>query len=156
MAVVATIILIIHGLVAVALLGATTHQTLATWIPTRGPGSFFGRFRAVPSAAFANAIVLLYVISALMGAVLYLYFRVDVRPGLERGGHWPALGFFDIKEHFVAIGLALLPAYWICWRKPREGEYARTRTALTSLLAFIVWWSFLVGHVVNNIMGFGS
>jgi hypothetical protein len=109
---VATLLLIIHGLVAVALLGATTHQTLATWRQTRArPGSFVGRFRTVPSASFANAIVLLYVMSALMGAVVYLYFRVDIRPGLERGGHWPALGFFDIKEHFVSIGLALLPAY---------------------------------------------
>ena len=50
----ATALLIIHGLVAVALLGAITHQTLATWAPARGqPGSFFGRFRAVPSASYA-------------------------------------------------------------------------------------------------------
>jgi hypothetical protein len=52
--------------------------------------------------------------------------------------------------------LALLPAYWLCWRRPRPDEPARTRAALTLILAFIVWWSFLVGHVANNIMGFGS
>ena len=63
---------------------------------------------------------------------------------------------FDIKEHFAAIGLALLPAYWVCWRRPYADELAQTRTALTSILAFIVWWSFLTGHVANNIMGFGS
>ena len=153
----ATTLLIIHGLVAVALLGATTHQTLATWTPTRArQGWFFNRFRAVPSAAFANATVLLYVLSALLGAVIYLYFRVDVRPHLERGGHWQALGLFDMKEHFVAIGLALLPAYWVCWQQPRASEFARTRAALTAILSGIVWWSFLVGHIVNNIGGFGS
>ena len=153
----ATTLLIVHGLVAVALLGAITHQALATWAPARArPGSFFGRFRTVPSASFANSIVVLYALSALLGAIVYLYFRVDVRPVLERAGHWPTLGLFDIKEHFVAIGLALLPAYWICWRKPRAGESSRARTALTSLLAFIVWWSFLVGHVANNIGGFGT
>jgi hypothetical protein len=27
---------------------------------------------------------------------------------------------------------------------------------LTSILAFIIWWNFLVGHVVNNIRGFGA
>ena len=152
-----TTLLIIHGLVAVALLGAITHQALATWAPARArPGSFFGRFRGVPSASFANTIVVLYALSALLGAIVYLYFRVDVRPDLERAGHWRTLGLFDIKEHFVAIGLALLPAYWFCWRKPREGEPARARTALTSILAFIVWWSFLVGHVANNIRGFGA
>ena len=88
----------------------------------------------------------MYTVSALLGAILYLYFRVDIRPDLERAGHWQALGFFDIKEHFVAIGLALLPAYWVCWRRARGDEPARTRAALTSILAFIVWWSFVVGH----------
>src|SRR4249919_1680676 len=118
-----TTLLIIHGLVAVALLGGITHQALATWASTRArPSSFVGRFRTVPSASFANTIVVLYTLSALLGAIAYFYFRVDVRPNLERAGHWPTLGLFDIKEHFVAIGLALLPAYWICWRKPRAGE----------------------------------
>jgi hypothetical protein len=154
---VATALLIIHGLVAVALLGAITHQTLATWAPARArSGSFFGRYRAVPSASFANAIVVLYAASAVLGAVVYLYFRVDIRPELERAGHWQALGLFDIKEHFAAIGLALLPAYWICWRRPRAGESGQNRAALTAILAFTVWWSFLIGHVVNNIMGFGA
>jgi hypothetical protein len=152
-----TALLIIHGLVAVALLGAITHQTLAAWA-TAGvhPSSFFGRFRSVPSARFANAVVVLYAISILLGGIIYLYFRVDIRPGLERAGHWPALGFFDLKEHFAAIGLALLPAYWVCWRRPIAEERSQTRAMLTSILAFIVWWGFLTGHVVNNIMGFGS
>jgi len=152
-----TALLIVHGLVAVALLGAITHQTLAVWAPAHPrPGSFFGRFRTLPSASFANAIVLLYAVSTLLGGIVYLDFRVDIRPGLERAGHWPALGLFDLKEHFISIGLALLPAYWVCWRQPRAGEPARTRAALTSVLSFIVWWSFLIGHVMNNIRGFAS
>jgi hypothetical protein len=156
-AVLATIVLIIHGLVAVALLGAITHQTLAAWASADArPSSFFGRFRSVPSASFANAVVVLYVVSALLGAILYLHFRVDVRPELERAGHWHVLGFFDLKEHFAAIGLGLLPAYWVCWRRPHADEPAQTRNALTSILAFIVWCNFLTGHVANNIMGFGS
>src|SRR5712675_3232327 len=155
--VLATTLLIIHGLIAVALLGAMTHQTLAAWATVDArPGSFFGRFRSVPSGSFANAVVVLYVVSALLGAILYLYFRVDVRPELDRAGHWHVLGFFDLNEHFAAIGLALLPAYWVCWRRPHADESAQTRTALTSILAFIVWWSFLTGHFANNIMGFGS
>src|SRR5262245_36814462 len=134
---VATAILIVHGLVAVALLGAVTHQTLATWAPARPrPGSFFGRFRTVPPASFANAVVVLYAVSYLLGGIVYLYFRVDIRPDLERAGHWPALGFFDIKEHFASIGLALLPAYWVCWRRPGADEPTRTRAALTMILAF--------------------
>ena len=144
-------------MVAVALLGAITHQTLAAWGAAGArPASFLGRFRSVPSASFANAVVVLYAVSTLLGGIVYLYFRVDVRPELERAGHWHVLGFFDLKEHFAAIGLALLPAYWVCWRRPLANEPTQIRTALTSMLAFIVWWGFLCGHVANNISGFGS
>jgi hypothetical protein len=144
-------------LIAVALLGAITHQTLAVWA-TAGvrPSSFFGRFRSVPSARFANAVVVLYVVSTVLGGIVYLYFRVDIRPELESAGHWPALGFFDLKEHFVAIGLALLPAYWVCWQGAGIDAPAQSRIMLTTILAFIVWWGFLTGHVVNDIRGFGA
>jgi hypothetical protein len=153
----ATALLILHGLVAVALLGAITHQTLAVWAPSSThPRSVFGRFRAVQPAGFANAIAVLYVGAALLGAIVYLYFKVDIQPDLERDRHWHALGFFDLKEDFVVIGLGVLPAYWICWRRPVVDERGRIETALTTILAFIVWWSFLVGHVVNDIRGFGS
>src|SRR5215813_2259103 len=102
----ATGLLIIHGLLAVALLGAITHQTLATWAPARAkPRSFFGRFRAVPPVSFANAVIALYLIAAALGAIVYLDFRVDVRPQLERDRHFAALGLFDLKEHFISIGL---------------------------------------------------
>jgi hypothetical protein len=149
-------LLILHGLMAVALLGAITHQTLAAWAPPAArPGSFFGRFRAVRGAAFANAVVALYAAVALLGAVVYLYFKVDIQPTLERDRHWRALGFFDIKEDFAAIGLSLLPAYWVSWRRLTD-EPGRMRAILTGILAFVVWWSFLVGHVLNDIMGFES
>ncbi len=114
------------------------------------------RFRGVPPKSFSNAIIVLYSVSALLGATLYLAFRVEIRPDLERAGHWQALGLFDLKEHFVSIGFALLPAYWVCWRQQRPDQPSRTPAALTLILAFIVWWSFLIGHVVNNIMGFGK
>jgi hypothetical protein len=154
---VTTALLILHGLVAVALLGAITHQMLAVWAPSgAGPRSIFGRFRAVQPAGFANAIVILYVTAALLGAMVYLSFKIDIQPDLERDRHWHALGFFDLKEDFVSIGLGLLPAYWLSWRRPFADERGHTPAALTAVLGFIVWWSFLVGHVVNDIKGFGS
>ena len=153
----ATALLILHGLVAVALLGGITHQTLAAWIPPSAhPRSFFARFRAVQPAGYANAIVGLYLGAALLGAIVYLYFKVDIQPDLERDHHWHALGFLDLKEDFVAIGFGLLPAYWISWHQQFADQRDRTAAPLTTILAFIVWWGFLVGHVTNNIMGFGS
>ena len=152
-----TAILIVHGLVAVALLGAITHHALATCAaPNAKPSSFFDRFRSVPAERFANAVIVLYLTSALLGAVVYLYFKMDIQPYLERDRHWYAMGFLDLKEDFVAVGLGVLPAYWFCWRGPADSQHNLIRTILTILLAFIVWWSFLVGHVLNDIRGFGS
>src|SRR5712671_66680 len=153
-----TALLIIHGLLAVALLGAITHQAVSVWLPARKPaGSFVGRFRSVAAPSYANAIIVLYVCTAVVGGVLiYPEFRVSVRPVLEQLGLWAPLGVFDLKEHFTVIGLASLPAYWNFWRPPLADQHARTRAMLTAMLAFIVWWNFLVGHVLNNIRGFGS
>jgi ABC-type amino acid transport system permease subunit len=152
-----TVLLIIHGLLAVALLGAVTHQTLSAWAPARKPaGSFVGRFRAVPGAPYAGAIVVLYVLTFLLGGIIYAEYRIEVRTVVEQLGLWTQNGSFELKEHFAAVGLAILPAYWYYWRQPVSGKDARTRDLLTALLAFIVWWNFLVGHILNNIRGFGS
>lgn len=153
-----TLLLIAHGLVAVALLGAITHQAASVWLPARRPtGSFVGRFRSVASPSYTNAIIVLYLCSTVLGGVfVYPEFRVGVRPVLEQLGLWAALGVFDLKEHFAVIGMATLPAYWFYWRTPLSVEHARTRAILTAMLACIVWWNFLVGHILNNIRGFGS
>ncbi len=49
---------------------------------------------------------MLYLGAALLGAIVYWHFKVDIQPDLERDRHWHALGFFDLKEDFVAIGFA--------------------------------------------------
>ena len=110
----------------------------------------------MPSAAFVNAIIILYLVTALLGAVVYLYFKVRIQPDLERDRDWSALGLLELKEDFLAIGLGLLPAYWVCWRRPFGDERGWARAALTAVLAFVIWWGFLVGHIMNDIMGFGS
>ena len=152
-----TALLIVHGLLAVALLGAITHQAMSVWLPARKPAqSFGGRFRAVAGGGYTNAIIVLYVCTAILGGTtIYPEFRVSVRPALEQLDLWVALGVFDLKEHFTMMGVAMLPAYWHFWRQPAN-EHARTRAALTALLAFIVWWNFLVGHILNDMRGFGS
>jgi hypothetical protein len=152
-----TLLLIVHGLLAVALLGAITHQAASVWLPASRPaGGFIGRFRAVPGASYANAVVVLYLLAFLLGGIIYADYRIEVRTVVEQLGLWAQNGSFELKEHFAAIGLAILPAYWCYWRQPLSGEHARTRALLTALLAFIVWWNFLVGHILNNIRGFGS
>ena len=152
-----TLLLIIHGLMAVALIGAVTHQAISVALPGRRPAvSFVGRVRVVTPTSYVGAIVVLYVITALLGAIIYPEYRLQVRIVVEQLGLWPAHGAFELKEHFLAVGLGLLPAYWHSWRQPLDPQYARTRVALTMILAFVVWWGFLTGHILNNIRGFGS
>jgi hypothetical protein len=149
------VLLIVHGLFAVALLGAITHQAVSTWLPgQRQAGSFTGRFRGVSAAGYAKAIVVLYVCTAILGAIIYPEFRISIRGVLDELDAPAVMGAFELKEHFAVVGLAVLPAYWYFWRLPLADEYTRTRKALTAVLAFITWWNFLVGHVVNNFRGY--
>jgi hypothetical protein len=152
-----TWLLIIHGLVAVALLGAITHQAVAVAMPVRqAAGSFTSRLRAVPATSYATAVVVLYLITAILGAWIYSEYRGYIRVPLEQLQYWKTHGAFEMKEHATAIGIAWLPAYWYYWTHPVQQDSARTRKWLTVLIAGIVWFSFLVGHVANNARGFGS
>ena len=68
-----TILLIIHGLLAVALLGALTHQAMAVLWPVRAGevDSFVARFRGVSGRRYANAVCVLWIVTFIFGAWLY-------------------------------------------------------------------------------------
>jgi hypothetical protein len=152
-----TVLLIIHGLLAITLLGALTHQAIGVlWPAGKAAHSFIARVRAVSAPSYANAVVVLYVVTAILGGIIYAEYRITVRVVLEQYQFWKAIGAFELKEHFVAVGLGMLPAYWYFWRQPLVRDHARARAMTTATLAFIVWWSFFVGHILNNIRGFGS
>ena len=151
-----TVLLLIHGLIATLLVGAITHQALAACWPARAPddASFMRAARAVRAARYTNAVVVLYIATMMLGSVIYPHYRENVRPFLE-DHHWnPSVGFFEIKENLVAIGLGMLPLYWWLWQ---GAETARKGLKpVTVMIALIVWWSFFVGHYLNNIKGFGQ
>lgn len=150
-------LVITHGLLAFLLLGAITHQVVSVWAPVRTrAATFVARYRAVGSANYVNAVIVLYLVTMIVGAILYTNYRITARLTLEQGHYWKSVGAFEFKEHLIAIGLATLPAYWYFWRSPTAPKQARTRAMLTTLLAFIIWWSFLAGHVANNIRGIGT
>ena len=150
-------LLIVHGLLAVALLGAITHQALSAWAPSlKTAATFTGRFRAVFGGAYTNAIIVLYVCTAVIGGIIYPEFRISIRGVLDEMDMPKAMGSFELKEHFAVVGLAILPAYWYFWRTAGSDAHLRTRRALTTILAFIVWWNFLVGHIVNNFRGYSA
>ena len=152
----ATALLIIHGLVAVALLGAITHQTLAAWAPAQArPGSFFGRFRAVPPLRTPTpSLFCTRSPRSWAGSSIWTSGGHPARTRARRplAGPWPVRpqGAF----HRDRLGLAARLLGVLAATAARRTQ--RTRAALTTIFAFIVWWGFLIGHVMNNIRGFGS
>jgi hypothetical protein len=148
-----TTLLIVHGLVAVALLGGMTHQAAAALWPAKDKGSFLASFRAVVGARYTTANIVLYGVAATLGAVIYPTYRMGVRPYLESARLSAINGTFELKEQFVAIGLGMLPLYWLVWRTPLDARLGVARASITAVLCFIVWYSFLVGHVLNNVRG---
>src|SRR3954468_10808012 len=150
-----TILLIIHGLLAIALLGALTHQAVAVLSPVRqAAGNFVDRFRAVPAAGYATAICVLWLLTFFMGAWIYTKYRIAIRIPIEQAQFWKTQGFFDFKEHVASIGLVLLPAYWYFWKNAQDPEYDTARKVLTVSLCIACWFLFIVGHVLNNTRGF--
>ena len=154
-----TLLLIMHGLAAVALLGGLTHQTAAMIRGARArqmrqgaQAGFVARYAAVRPRIFAHAIAWLYLITFLLGAVIYPIYRIEVRIPFEEMSLFWAVGVFEVKEHWGGIGLALLPWYLWLWDDAKE-HLARNRIAVTMALFVIVWFDFLAGHVLNNIRG---
>ena len=108
-----SILLFIHFVLAVGLLAAVTLQTVSVLTSARqAAGNFIDRFSPVPAASYAAVIVLLYVPQALLGSWMYLKYRLYVRIPMEALRHWWTLGAFEFKEHIIAMGIGLLPAYW--------------------------------------------
>jgi hypothetical protein len=149
-----TFLLICHGLMAVALLGAISHQTMALHLPARKKGAFIGRMRAVNPAVYTNAVIILYLIVFILGAIIYPAYRVSVRTWLEAARLMTLSGSFEAKEQLVTLGLGLLPFYWHIWRSQQSDLHTRiARGVTTSFLCAVIWGSFLVGHVLNNVRG---
>ena len=153
-----TILLVIHGLVSVALLGALTHQAAAVLWPVRaGEGDgFVARFRGVSGRRYATVVCVLWMIAFLFGAWLYAKYRIYVRIPIEQDGYFKTLGAFELKEHLVSFATGALPLYWFLWTRAAQDAHQGARKGLTAWLAAVCWYAFLVGHVVNNVRGYGS
>jgi hypothetical protein len=147
------VLILVHVLVSVALLGAITHQALSAGRKPVPGQTFVRRFMGVNSPSFTNVVILLFFTTSVLGGLAYPDYRVDVRPILEGLQLRWANGLFEMKEHFAAVGLGLLPAYWLAWRPPLRLENMDTRKYLSWILAFIVWFNFIVGELLNNIEG---
>ena len=147
------VLLIVHLLLAVVLLGGITHQAISVVWPSRNKIGIVRSYRAVTGSVYTNANIVLYLATATLGGIIYPVYRVGVRTFLENARLMAATGSFELKEQFVAVGLGMLPLYWLLWNRPPEAGARPARIAVTLILCAIVWYGFLVGHILNNIRG---
>jgi len=146
-------LILLHGLLAVVLLGGITHQAVAVAWPSRSKSGIANSYRSTNSAVYTNANIVLYLATATLGGIIYPVYRVGVRSFLENARLMAATGSFELKEQFIAVGLGMLPLYWLLWNRPPEAGVRPARIAVTLILCAIVWYGFLVGHILNNIRG---
>lgn len=149
-----TVLLLLHGLAAVILIGATTHQSIASWKTKSAPSNtFFQSLINTRGATYTNAIVILYVLTSIGGGIIYPTYVMDVKGTLTDAQMLSAIGAFELKEHYAIVGLAMLPTYWYLWKKVPPAEHRVTRALNTTVVCAMVWTSFVVGHILNNIKG---
>src|SRR5947199_5711158 len=100
-------LLILHGIAAFLLLGALTHQSISVWAPIHGHiDSFFDRTRAVAARNYGAAIVVLYVVTFVLGMIVYPDYKVTAGHVLSDHKWVKSNQAFEFKEHVLAIGLA--------------------------------------------------
>src|SRR3977135_4425152 len=105
------LLLFLHFVMAVGLLALVTVQAIGVLMPAQQlAGNVVDRIRPVPSRAVAVTIVILYVPTFVLGMWVYVKYRTYVRIPMEQLGHWWTVGSFEVKEHIVSMGMALLPA----------------------------------------------
>lgn len=147
-----TTLLVLHGVIAVFLLGAVTHQMLGVFWPRKpGQTDFVAQARTLRPQIYVQAIIILYVIEFALGAIIYPTYRVVARPPLEDLRLLYVIGLFEVKENFAAIVLAMLPAYYYFWKM--QPNYRTARTVVTAILFATIWYNFVAGHIVNNARG---
>jgi len=129
-----TALLILHGLIAVALLGAVTHQALAVSVrrTESAHALVHARVSAPPNAgAYGTPVVVLYIAAMAWARFVIHAIGFVVRPLLQTLDLRGAKRRLRVEGTFFRHRLMLLPAYWASWKQPLAAEYQSSRLWLT-------------------------
>ena len=87
---------------------------------------------------------------------MYPTYRYYVRFLLQdKRAPW-ATGLFEIKEHWLAIGLAILPFYVVTSRavgNPDKRDLLLNHASVVGM-NIVVWYSFVIGAVLVYLRGY--
>ncbi|OIP42008.1 MAG: hypothetical protein AUK47_05395 [Deltaproteobacteria bacterium CG2_30_63_29] len=135
-------LLVLHGLVAIVLVGSTTHSGWLAVQALRGREAPLRRM-----ALYCRVGGVAYLITFTFGMLIYPVFRVAVRAALLDSQFPLATAFFETKEHWSAIGLALMTYQFLTTRSLADSAPEDRRFFLWSVvcLMVVVWASLLIG-----------
>lgn len=142
-------LLFLHLLGAFVLAGCLAHNVLIIMQYWRG------NFRRRNLEKLHIKICLwAYAVTFGVGALVYPTFRIRVRyEYFDECFPW-ATGLFEVREHWSAIGFALLLAYYFFRRRfdpEAEREKLFLHTALCYIVNIIVWYCIVVGYYLTTL-----
>jgi hypothetical protein len=173
----ARLVLVVHAVLGAALVASATH--LVVWMRGYLRGQF-ARQRAV--RRFAGIAVVLFGVTFVAGNLAYPTYKVRVRAGYlenpaavaadvqQRGGSAGEVDgvlattarvarWFDVKEHWAAVGLMLSIACWLIlrfWNPARDGAgIAPVVFGLAVGAAATAWLAAIVGLVTASYRAVG-
>jgi hypothetical protein len=113
------VLLILHLITSFFLLGVVGHSVAYSIAYLKGR---FTHFRA--EYWFTLTAVILYIADFVLGALVYPVFRVRIRAEYFDANLPWATSLFEIKEHFAAVGLALILSIFLIRNTidPQEGK----------------------------------
>lgn len=146
------VLLVVHDIFATALLIAVSWQAATAWL-SQAPSNILLPNFIKGGLSLSDIVATLILIVVCLGGVLYPTYRVLVHPYLELHDLRFANGTFEIKEHFAALALLMVPAYRAAWVRSSAAELILNRRAISALMCGMIWWNFLAGHLMNYTAG---
>jgi hypothetical protein len=147
------VLLLLHAGGAIVLIGAATHHALQMRHYLRG------RFvRVAVEKTWARVVAVAYVVTFVLGALLYPTYRVHVRAAyLDQ--HAPLMaGLFDVKEVFASLALVVaiaLGALASTLRPSEERWLIPVYAGMSFIVCAVVWLDVIVGLLVVSMRGVG-
>jgi hypothetical protein len=146
-----TFLLIVHLLGTFVLAGSIMHNLFVVLDYVKG--KFARRKREL---YYLKYTLWSYVIVYVIGAVIYPAFGVYIRrPFFDTPMPW-ATGLFEVKEHWAAVGLALMFVYYFL-RKSFDPQDERHKLffyiPLCLILNVITWYVIIVGCYLSVLKG---
>ena len=148
------VLLVLHAAAAIVLIGSTTHNGI---LAVR---QLLGRpVRRSLQQLYVHVLGIAYLTTFTIGLLNYPAFRMDVRAAWLDANAPLATGFFEVKEHWLAMGLVILACYWPMSRTvhgSRRTSDAWLFQVLGIALTVIVWLAMLTGLFVTAMRPLGG